>query len=195
CCDERGCRKCGTAVLPPSVCAPSPQSTQARLATGAVARASVRKPSHPRGTEGCVPPLGGLCPQVNGQTCRRFEGIRDRPRSRLRQSSHHERLAVPSLRLREAQDPLTIRVFIIVGEDDRASGRAQLLGYILALADIAPLQPRAGAAGELAVAEMQPRLDQPKKRLVAHRKATAGGSSFEVGVANLARHLKAPRVQ
>src|SRR5215510_7892123 len=93
-----------------------------------------------------------------------------------------------SLRLREAQDPLTIRVFIIVGQDDRAIGSAQVLGNILAFADIAPLQPRAGAAGELAVAEMQPRLDQPKKRLVAHRKATAGGSSFEVGVANLARH-------
>src|SRR5262245_54627091 len=60
-----------------------------------------------------------------------------------------------SLRLREAQDPLTIRVFIIVGQDDRAIGSAQVLGDILAFADIAPLQPRAGAAGELAVAEMQ----------------------------------------
>ena len=70
-----------------------------------------------------------------------------------------------------------------------ARPRLQVLhrvGFLFAV--VAPHHPCAGTVGQLAVAEMQPRLDQPEIRLVRHLQAGAGGAGFEVRVSDGARH-------
>src|SRR6516165_10788946 len=92
------------------------------------------------------------------------------------------------LRLGECQDPLAVRVFVVVGQAKRAICSAQVLHDVATSAAVATHQPRAGTAGELAIAQMQPGLDQSEKWLVAHRKPAPGGSILEVGIADFAWH-------
>src|SRR5262249_13712183 len=81
-----------------------------------------------------------------------------------------------------------VAVLVVVGQDERTVAGAQVLEDIAPVAAVAPRQPRAGAAGELAIAEMQSRLNQPEIRLVRHAQAGAGGSGFEVRIADFAGH-------
>src|SRR5262249_26441410 len=92
------------------------------------------------------------------------------------------------LSLREIQYVLAVGVGEVVRDDQLAIRRAQVDDGVGALAAIAPRNPRAGPAGELSIADVQPRLDQPVVRLAAHLKPAAGGTCFEGGIANLPRH-------
>ena len=104
------------------------------------------------------------------------------------------RTARRALCLGEIENALAVRFLIIVGEHERPVCGAQIVDPITTLPVITPRNPGAGAAGELSVADMQSLLDESEIRLMARLKTTAGGSGFEVRVANLARHRKAPAV-
>jgi hypothetical protein len=96
------------------------------------------------------------------------------------------------LRLGKIQDVDAIGFLKVVGDDENAMRSAQILGDVATIAAVAPRQPCPRAAGEFSVADMQSRLDQSKKWLMAHRKATARGSGFQVRVADFPRHLVFP---
>jgi hypothetical protein len=98
------------------------------------------------------------------------------------------RASYGALRLGEAHYAYAIGLFEVVGEDNGAVGCPQVFDGIAALAAVAPRNPRAGAAGELAIAEVQSRLDQSEIRLVTYRKSAAGGSGFEVRAADFSWH-------
>ena len=81
-----------------------------------------------------------------------------------------------ALRLREVEDTLAVSVLEVVGQDQLAVRGAQVLDGVPTLAAITPYQPRAGATGELAVAEVQPRLDQAKGTACASPEGGCGPS-------------------
>src|SRR5262249_1068899 len=88
----------------------------------------------------------------------------------------------------KVENPSVVAVLIVVGQDKHAVAGAQVFEHVATVAAVAPRQPRAGAAGELAIAEVECGVDQSEKWFVAPRKAAAGGSGFEVRVANFAGH-------
>ena len=67
-----------------------------------------------------------------------------------------------------------------------AVGHAQILDRISALARVAPRNPCAGAAGKLAIAEMQAGLDQPEVRLMLYLEPAAGCAVSRLASRNLA---------
>jgi hypothetical protein len=60
------------------------------------------------------------------------------------------------LGLGKAQYGVAVGIIKIVGDNDEIAGGAEVLGRVCTVTDVAPCNPRPRAAGELAIAKVQP---------------------------------------
>src|SRR5262249_10178527 len=100
-----------------------------------------------------------------------------------------------SLRLSERHHAHAVGLVEVIGQHNGTLGRPKILDSIPAIPTIAPRNPRSRPAGKLAIAKVQPGLDQPIVRLVSHGQAATGCSGFKIGISDFARQLCSPPAQ